>query len=145
MKFKAAVLNGIGKPLEIEELELGELGPTDVLVRIQASGLCHTDLEVIEGALAYPLPSFAYLIAISKAPWASPRPMAPIANLPLSKVASMIFEPSPRFPKRLDTGTRQSSKNNSDVSEARHISFPCMVFLVKPGVSASTRMVENSF
>jgi len=56
MKFKAAVLNGIAKPLEIEEIELGELGPTDVLVRIRASGLCHTDLEVIEGSLAYPLP-----------------------------------------------------------------------------------------
>ena len=56
MKFKAAVLNEVGKPLEIEEIELGELGPTDVLVRIHASGLCHTDLEVIEGALAYPLP-----------------------------------------------------------------------------------------
>jgi len=35
---------------------MGELGPTDVLVRIGASGLCHTDLEVIEGSLAYPLP-----------------------------------------------------------------------------------------
>ncbi|HXX12004.1 MAG TPA: Zn-dependent alcohol dehydrogenase [Burkholderiales bacterium] len=56
MKFKAAVLNQVGKPLEIEEIELGELAPTDVLVRIHASGLCHTDLEVIEGSLAYPLP-----------------------------------------------------------------------------------------
>ncbi|MDP9138347.1 MAG: Zn-dependent alcohol dehydrogenase, partial [Pseudomonadota bacterium] len=27
-----------------------------VLVRVQASGLCHTDLEVIQGSLAYPLP-----------------------------------------------------------------------------------------
>ena len=52
----AAVLNQVGKPLEIEEIELGELGPTDVLVRVHASGLCHTDLEVIEGSLAYPLP-----------------------------------------------------------------------------------------
>ena len=56
MKLKAAVLNQVGKPLEIEEIELGELSPTDVLVRIHASGLCHTDLEVIEGSLAYPLP-----------------------------------------------------------------------------------------
>ncbi|HXV06512.1 MAG TPA: Zn-dependent alcohol dehydrogenase [Burkholderiales bacterium] len=56
MKFKAAVLNAVGGPLEIEELELSDLEPTDVLVRIHASGLCHTDLEVIEGALAYPLP-----------------------------------------------------------------------------------------
>jgi S-(hydroxymethyl)glutathione dehydrogenase/alcohol dehydrogenase len=56
MKFKAAVLNQVGAPLEIEEIELGVLAPTDVLVRVRASGLCHTDLEVIEGSLAYPLP-----------------------------------------------------------------------------------------
>ncbi len=56
MKFKAAVLNEVGKPLDIEEIELGELAPTDVLVRVHASGLCHTDLEVIDGSLAYPLP-----------------------------------------------------------------------------------------
>ncbi len=56
MKFKAAVLNQVGEPLDIEEIELGELAPTDVLVRVHASGLCHTDLEVIEGSLAHPLP-----------------------------------------------------------------------------------------
>src|SRR5215475_6474014 len=56
MKFEAAVLNRVGTPLEIEEIELGELAPTDVLVRVHASGLCHTDLEVIEGSLAYPMP-----------------------------------------------------------------------------------------
>ena len=56
MKFKAAVLNHVGKPLDIEEIELGALAPGDVLVHVRASGLCHTDLEVIEGSLAYPLP-----------------------------------------------------------------------------------------
>lgn len=56
MKFKAAVLNQIGKPLAIEELEMAPLQAGDVLVRIRASGLCHTDLEVMQGSLAYPLP-----------------------------------------------------------------------------------------
>jgi len=56
MKFKAAVLNRVGEPLAIEQLEMADLEPTDVLVRIHASGLCHTDLEVIQGSLAYPLP-----------------------------------------------------------------------------------------
>jgi len=56
MRFKAAVLNAIRTPLAIEEIELGALAPTDVLVRVRASGLCHTDLEVIDGSLAYPLP-----------------------------------------------------------------------------------------
>ncbi|MEX0960038.1 MAG: Zn-dependent alcohol dehydrogenase [Burkholderiales bacterium] len=56
MKFKAAVLNEVGKPLAIEELEMAPLQAGDVLVRIRASGLCHTDLEVMQGSLAYPLP-----------------------------------------------------------------------------------------
>ena len=56
MKFQAAVLNKVNDPLTIETLELAPLGPTDVLVRVRASGLCHTDLEVIQGSLAYPFP-----------------------------------------------------------------------------------------
>src|SRR2546426_2476485 len=56
MKFQAAVLNRIGDPLAIEALDMAPLQACDVLVRVHASGLCHTDLEVIEGALAYPLP-----------------------------------------------------------------------------------------
>ena len=56
MKFRAAVLHRVGEPLMIETVELGPLKPTDVLVRVRASGLCHTDLEVMQGALAYPLP-----------------------------------------------------------------------------------------
>jgi S-(hydroxymethyl)glutathione dehydrogenase/alcohol dehydrogenase len=56
MKFRAAVLNRVGAPLTIDTLEMAPLRPGDVLVRVRASGLCHTDLEVIQGQLAYPLP-----------------------------------------------------------------------------------------
>jgi S-(hydroxymethyl)glutathione dehydrogenase/alcohol dehydrogenase len=56
MKFRAAVLHAVDRPLSIEVVELAPLKPDDVLVRLRASGLCHTDLEVMEGALAYPLP-----------------------------------------------------------------------------------------
>ena len=56
MRFRAAVLHGIGQPLAIEEVELPPPGPREVLVRNHASGLCHTDLEVIQGSLPYPLP-----------------------------------------------------------------------------------------
>ena len=56
MKFRAALLHEVGGPLVVETIEIGELQPTDVLVRVRASGLCHTDLEVIEGSLAYPFP-----------------------------------------------------------------------------------------
>ncbi len=55
-RFRAAVLTRVGDPLAIETLELGELRATDVLVRLGASGLCHTDLEVMQGAIPLPLP-----------------------------------------------------------------------------------------
>ena len=56
MKFRAAVLNRVGEPLAIDRLDMAPLAPGDVLVKVRASGLCHTDLEVIQGSLAYPLP-----------------------------------------------------------------------------------------
>ena len=56
MRFRAAVLERAGASLVIDELEMAPLAPHDVLVRMKASGLCHTDLEVIQGSLAYPMP-----------------------------------------------------------------------------------------
>ena len=56
MKFQAAVLHKYGTPLEIEEIETVDPKPGDVLIRLHASRLCHTDLEVIQGSLTYPLP-----------------------------------------------------------------------------------------
>ena len=54
---KAAVLRQTGKPMTIETLEVGPLAPRDVLVRVRAASLCHTDLEAIEGSLAVALPA----------------------------------------------------------------------------------------
>ena len=56
MKFRAAVLHEVGADLAIETVESGPLAPGDVLVRIRAASICHTDLEVITGDLRYPLP-----------------------------------------------------------------------------------------
>ncbi|MCZ6748417.1 MAG: Zn-dependent alcohol dehydrogenase [SAR324 cluster bacterium] len=56
MECRAAVLHRVGESLQVETIEIGELQRGDVLVRIRASGLCHTDLEVIQGSLAYPMP-----------------------------------------------------------------------------------------
>jgi S-(hydroxymethyl)glutathione dehydrogenase/alcohol dehydrogenase len=56
MRVSAAVLRKVGGPLRVEQLELAEPGPHDVLVRIEAAGLCHTDLEVMRGAISMPLP-----------------------------------------------------------------------------------------
>ena len=56
MNFRAAVLNRVGEPLTIDTLDMAALQPHDVLVRIKATGLCHTDLEVMQGSLVYPTP-----------------------------------------------------------------------------------------
>ena len=64
MKTKAAVLHEIGKPapyadsrpLAVEELDLDEPGEGEVLVRVKAAGLCHSDLSVIDGNRPRPTP-----------------------------------------------------------------------------------------
>src|ERR1700688_3185991 len=56
-KARAAVLRQAGTPMSIETEEVGPVSPGDVLVRIRAASLCHTDLEAIEGALAVKLPA----------------------------------------------------------------------------------------
>jgi alcohol dehydrogenase len=64
MKIKAAVLREPGtpgpyaesKPLKIEEFELAPPGPGEVLVRVRAAGLCHSDLSVIDGTRPRPMP-----------------------------------------------------------------------------------------
>lgn len=64
MKIKAAVLNAMGveppyaqtKPLSVEQVELDPPGQGEVLVRIGAAGLCHSDLSVINGDRPRPTP-----------------------------------------------------------------------------------------
>jgi S-(hydroxymethyl)glutathione dehydrogenase/alcohol dehydrogenase len=56
LQYLAAVLHAAQTPMSIETVTAEALKPNDVLVRIRAAGLCHTDLEVIEGSLRYPLP-----------------------------------------------------------------------------------------
>jgi alcohol dehydrogenase len=64
MKIRAAVLTEMGlpppyatsRPLRIETVDLADPGPGEVLVRIRAAGLCHSDLSVIDGNRPRPLP-----------------------------------------------------------------------------------------
>lgn len=44
-------------PLELEEVSIDEPGPGEVLVRTVATGICHSDLTVIEGGLPVPPPT----------------------------------------------------------------------------------------
>jgi S-(hydroxymethyl)glutathione dehydrogenase/alcohol dehydrogenase len=54
--MRAAVLIAHQQPLEIEELTPPAVGPNDVRVRIDASGVCHSDLTFQQGAIPYPPP-----------------------------------------------------------------------------------------
>src|SRR3954464_3536705 len=64
MKIRAAVLETMGaaapfavsRPLVIAEVELAPPGPGEVLVRVAAAGLCHSDLSVINGDRPRPMP-----------------------------------------------------------------------------------------
>jgi propanol-preferring alcohol dehydrogenase len=47
--MKAAVVVDFHKPLEIQDLPIPEPGPGQVLVRIETSGLCHTDIHAAHG------------------------------------------------------------------------------------------------
>ncbi|WP_293682685.1 alcohol dehydrogenase AdhP [uncultured Phenylobacterium sp.] len=47
--MKAAVVRAFGKPLTIEELPIPTPGPDQILVRIAATGVCHTDLHAAKG------------------------------------------------------------------------------------------------
>ncbi|AXT25550.1 alcohol dehydrogenase AdhP [Ruegeria sp. AD91A] len=47
--MKAAVVRSLGAPLTIDEVPVPKVGPGQVLVKIEASGVCHTDLHAAEG------------------------------------------------------------------------------------------------
>jgi len=48
-KMKAAVLHEFGQPLQIEEVDIPTPGAGQIVVKMQASGVCHTDLHAVEG------------------------------------------------------------------------------------------------
>src|SRR3954451_21814003 len=50
MRMRAAVLEEFAKPLEVQELDLADPGPGEVLVRLVACGVCHTDMYTASGA-----------------------------------------------------------------------------------------------
>lgn len=64
MKIRGAVLERIGdsrpfansQPLTVSELELDDPGANEVLVRIEAAGICHSDLSVADGLRPRPVP-----------------------------------------------------------------------------------------
>ena len=57
MKIRAAVLERTGGPLTVCELDLAPPKAEEVLVRLHASGVCHSDLNAIDGTAETPCPA----------------------------------------------------------------------------------------
>ena len=64
MKTLAAVLRAVtkerpygkSKPMQLEEVELGAPRAGELLVRIEAAGVCHSDVSVVDGSRVVPCP-----------------------------------------------------------------------------------------
>ena len=56
MRTTAAVLAGRGERFTVEDVEIDEPRPGEVLVRLIASGVCHTDAVAQHGDLPFPVP-----------------------------------------------------------------------------------------
>ena len=57
MKTRAAVCRAFGAPLSIETIELADPGPGEVLVRMAACAICHSDIFYMDGAWGGDLPA----------------------------------------------------------------------------------------
>ena len=55
--MKAAVFHAVGQPLTVEELQLDNPGPHEVIVKTMASGVCHSDLHFVEGLYGIEAPA----------------------------------------------------------------------------------------
>jgi S-(hydroxymethyl)glutathione dehydrogenase/alcohol dehydrogenase len=55
--MKAAVLPAVGAPLAIEEIPAPAPRTGEVLLRVRACGVCHTDLHVMKGEVRFPVPA----------------------------------------------------------------------------------------
>lgn len=57
MQVSAAIVHGAGEPFVIEDVELDELRPDEVRVRMVAVGVCHTDANIRDQMYPTPLPA----------------------------------------------------------------------------------------
>jgi len=56
VKIRGVVLEQTGGPLTLTELDLADPGPEEVLVRLHASGVCHSDWNAVDGTAESPCP-----------------------------------------------------------------------------------------
>jgi S-(hydroxymethyl)glutathione dehydrogenase / alcohol dehydrogenase len=59
MRIRAAVLESVGEPFRVQEVELQAPQTGEVLIRVQAVGVCHSDWHLVTGDTKHPLPLVA--------------------------------------------------------------------------------------
>jgi Zn-dependent alcohol dehydrogenase len=86
VRTRAAVFHAVGEPLTVEEIELDEPGPGDVVVRMAAVGICGTDLHQVVGDFNRPNPMVLGHEGAGVVEWAGPdaRGLAPGDEVVLS-------------------------------------------------------------
>ncbi|BBY27343.1 alcohol dehydrogenase catalytic domain-containing protein [Mycolicibacterium sediminis] len=97
MKIRGAVLENIGsprryaesRPLVVSDLDLAPPGDTEILVRIEASGLCHSDLSVVDGNRVRPIP----MLLGHEAAGVVEAVGAAVTDLPVGRRVVMTFLP----------------------------------------------------
>jgi S-(hydroxymethyl)glutathione dehydrogenase / alcohol dehydrogenase len=55
--MRAAVLEAVGQPLQVQDIEIAPPGPGEARVRVVACGLCHSDYSCMHGILRTPFPA----------------------------------------------------------------------------------------
>ena len=55
--MRAAVLREVDAPLTIEDVQIDDPGPNEVVIRTVASGVCHSNLHYMEGKYTFPMPT----------------------------------------------------------------------------------------
>jgi alcohol dehydrogenase, propanol-preferring len=53
-KMRAVLFEGVGKPLRVAEIPIPRPDKGQVLLKVNACGLCHTDLHIVDGELSHP-------------------------------------------------------------------------------------------
>ncbi|MCV7122037.1 alcohol dehydrogenase catalytic domain-containing protein [Mycobacterium lacus] len=99
--IRGAVLNQIGlprpysesKPISVDELELDEPRSGEVMVRIEAAGVCHSDLSVVDGNRVRPVPMLLGHEAAGIVEAVGPGPPTGGADVAVGRRVVLVFLP----------------------------------------------------
>jgi alcohol dehydrogenase len=97
VRIRGAVLEQIGRPrpyaesqpISVGELELAPPGDSELLVRIESAGLCHSDLSVVDGSRVRPVP----MLLGHEAAGVVEQAGSAIADMPVGQRIVMTFLP----------------------------------------------------